>query len=45
MTDLNDVLPAGTGWVLIDAADLNEAGEVVGTGILKGRHRAFLLRV
>ncbi len=43
MTDLNDLLPANTGWQLNEARDINEEGEIVGTGTIKGQTHAFLL--
>jgi len=44
MRDLNDDIPAGSGWVLEDAAGVNDAGQIVGTGTRNGARRAFLLR-
>jgi probable HAF family extracellular repeat protein len=44
MEDLNALLPARSGWVLETARDINDAGQVVGWGIHRGRKRAFLLR-
>jgi len=32
--DLNDLIPAGTGWVLQDAVSLNDRGQIVGRGVL-----------
>ncbi len=31
--DLNKLLPAGTGWLLLGATDINDNGQVVGEGI------------
>ena len=34
MTDLNDLLPADSGWlVLTQANSINDSGQIVGTGI------------
>jgi probable HAF family extracellular repeat protein len=41
--DLNRLIPAGAGWLLTEAQDINDSGEIVGTGIVDGRVRAFLL--
>ncbi len=43
MVDLNTMLPAGTGWHLRVANDINDQGQVVGTGEnAKGIRYAFL---
>ena len=34
VTDLNDLLPAGTDWVLQEAVSINDAGQIVGRGYL-----------
>jgi len=41
--DLNTLVPAGSGWVLTEARDINTAGVIAGTGIIGGRQHAFLL--
>ena len=41
--NLNDVLTNGTGWSLVSAEDINNLGQIVGTGFLNGEERAFLL--
>ena len=43
LTDLNTLIPAGTGWTLMSAYAINDAGQITGTGTLGGRTRAFLL--
>lgn len=50
MTDLNSRIPPNSGWILHVAADVNEAGQIVGWGTRLGntvtpdtRVRAFLL--
>jgi probable HAF family extracellular repeat protein len=43
--DLNDQIPPDSGWVLTEARAINNAGQIVGLGYLKGvaGARAFLL--
>ena len=41
--DLNDFLPAGSGWVLRTARGINDKGQIVGSGQHDGKDRAFLL--
>ena len=43
MQDLNNLIPAGSGWFLSAAADINDAGQIVGNGKLNGEDHAFLL--
>jgi len=43
MQDLNNLIPAGSGWILNIATDINSAGQIVGNGKLNGQDRAFLL--
>ena len=43
MTDLNTLIPAGTGWILESAAGISDGGQIVGYGTLSGKRRAFLL--
>ncbi len=44
ITDLNAFLPAGSGWVLNNAASISHHGDIVGTGTDPlGRTRAFIL--
>jgi probable HAF family extracellular repeat protein len=43
MFDFNSLIPAGTGWVLIAASDINDAGQIVGYGMVEGSVQAFLL--
>lgn len=43
MFDLNALIPAGSGWVLSAANDVNEHGQIVGRGRLNGQERAFML--
>jgi len=44
MTDLNDLIAPGTGWELQVARDINDKGQIVGSGLLDGQKRAFLLQ-
>lgn len=41
--DLNMMIPAGSGWFLERAWDIDENGVIVGEGVLNGVPRAFLL--
>jgi probable HAF family extracellular repeat protein len=41
--DLNDLIDPAAGWVLEQATDLNNAGQIVGYGSYGGHTRAFLL--
>jgi probable HAF family extracellular repeat protein len=41
--DLNDRIPAGSGWELLFATGINERGQIAGTGFLNGQVRGFLL--
>jgi probable HAF family extracellular repeat protein len=43
MTDLNSLLPANSGWVIRDAYDINEYGQIVGQGVIDGEHHAYLM--
>jgi len=43
MVDLNTLIPMNTGWLLEEASDVNERGQIVGTGVKNGQKRAFLL--
>jgi probable HAF family extracellular repeat protein len=43
LTDLNGLIPAGSGWVLNDAEAIDDAGQVVGRGMINGEEHAFLL--
>ena len=43
MQDLNNLIPANSGWLLSKAEDVNDAGQIVGTGLKDGQPRAFLL--
>ena len=43
--DLNPLLPQGSGWELVFAYDINNLGQIVGTGLINGEGHAFLLVV
>lgn len=43
VTDLNGVIPAGSGWVLQVAHGINDHGWIVGSGLRAGQIRGFLL--
>ena len=43
MTDLNQLIPQGSGWYLVDAFDINDAGQIVGRGLIGGEMHAFVL--
>lgn len=45
ITDLNTFLPAGSGWLLTSATDINDFGEIVGQGFYNGEPRYFLLKI
>lgn len=41
--DLNDFIPANSGWTLVWATAINNRGQIVGVGEYGGQRRAFLL--
>lgn len=43
MRDLNNLIPSGSGWLLVLATGINDAGQIVGFGELGGVSHAFLL--
>lgn len=43
VTDLNDILPQNSGWVLHRAIDISDTGQIVGNGMFEDNFRAFLL--
>jgi len=43
MKDLNYLIPANSGWVLINANAINNVGQITGYGTKGGRNHAFLL--
>lgn len=43
MLDLNALIPKGSGWELLEAYGINNAGEIVGEGLWNGQAHAFRL--
>jgi probable HAF family extracellular repeat protein len=43
MRDLNSLIPADSGWVLVNANAINAAGQIAGYGTKGGHNHAFLL--
>ncbi len=43
LQDLNDMIPANSGWVLIHASAINRAGLISGYGTINGADHGFLL--
>ena len=43
MVDLNALIPSGSGWQLLEAYGINNAGQIVGEGLWNGQTHAFLL--
>ena len=43
MIDLNDLIDPESGWVLGEAHAINDAGQIVGSGVRNGATQAFLL--
>lgn len=44
-TDLNSWLPSNSGWVLTSARGINDQGCIVGTGLLNGEQRGYVMCV
>jgi probable HAF family extracellular repeat protein len=42
MQDLNELIPPDSGWLPEEAKAINTSGQIVGTGEINGRQRAFL---
>jgi probable HAF family extracellular repeat protein len=43
MVDLNDLIDPLSGWELLDADDINDAGQMTGQGLINDEYHAFLL--
>src|SRR5262249_37865684 len=43
VTDLNELIPGGSGWVLNIATGINDSGQITGTATVNRTRRAFLL--
>jgi len=41
--DLHGLIPPDSGWSLLSASAINDAGQIVGDGVIDGQTRAFLL--
>lgn len=41
--DLNNLIPANSGWTLERAFDINNQGQIIGTGVVNGQEQDFLL--
>jgi probable HAF family extracellular repeat protein len=41
--DLNDLIDPSSGWVLVWASAINDAGEITGWGTINGENHAYLL--
>lgn len=44
LQDLNNFIPANSGWVLNEARSINNVGQIAGYGTINGKMRAFLLQ-
>lgn len=42
--DLNTLIPSNSGWILEGARDINNKGEIVGSGSHNGQTRGFILK-
>ena len=43
MVDLNTLIDPLSGWELLDASDINDAGQITGQGLIGGQYHAYLL--
>jgi len=43
MRDLNSLIPANSGWTLINANSINNVGQITGYGSRNGHNHAFVL--
>jgi probable HAF family extracellular repeat protein len=43
MVNLNDMIPKSSGWLLLNATGINDRGQIVGWGLLRGKQHAYLL--
>jgi len=44
MTDLNSLIDPNSGWELLSASEINNQGDIVGTGKFNGQEHGFLLK-
>ena len=42
LQDLNDLIPAGSEWILVDGFGINDQGQITGEGSIGGKNHAFL---
>lgn len=45
MQDINSLIDPASRWILKEARDINESGQIVGWGLYNGQTSAFLLTV
>ena len=43
MLNLNSLLPANSGWDLLQAYAINDSGQITGTGLYNGQLTAFVM--
>src|SRR4029079_9882913 len=43
IVDLNTLIAPLSGWELLDASDINDAGQITGQGLIGGEYHAYLL--
>lgn len=43
LIDLNNYIPANSGWILLEAFAVNNNGQIAGKGLYNGQYRGFLL--
>ncbi len=43
LVDLNTQLPIEAGWTLSSATRINNAGQIIGTGLVNGQEQGYLL--
>ncbi len=43
MTDLTTLIPLNSGWEILEANSINDAGQIVGYGSIQGQYHAFLM--
>jgi probable HAF family extracellular repeat protein len=41
--DLNNLIPIHSGWILQEACDINNSGQIVGYGTIDGQEHAFMM--
>ncbi|MCG3197698.1 MAG: hypothetical protein GHCLOJNM_02188 [bacterium] len=43
LIDLNDLIPLESGWIVEEALDINNSGQIAGSGKFEGKSRLFLM--